>query len=51
MKPKLKPVDKPLVEQWVKVEGKPHLWRDLVSGRMKYTPPDPTQTWPVINYP
>jgi hypothetical protein len=39
-------VPKTATEKWVPVEGKPHLWKDEVSGRMKYTPPEPQPTWP-----
>lgn len=35
-------------EDWRPVEGKPHLYQDRISGRMKYeppVPPDPTFQW------
>jgi hypothetical protein len=36
-------------EEWVRVEGKPYLWREIHTNRLKYVPPlEPTYSWAFI---
>lgn len=35
---------------WIPIEGKPDLWRNKVTGRMRHTPKDPTE-WPFPTLP
>lgn len=35
------PLDPESPDAWEAVPGRPHLWRNKVNGRMRYTPPEP----------
>jgi len=45
------PVGEDDPSNWEPVPGRPHLWRNKVTGKMKYTPPEPAPEpwqWPFL---
>ena len=37
---------KPEKDEWVPVEGRKHLFKSRLTGKLKYIPPDPSISYP-----